>query len=559
MGECRSSIRTAFRAVALTLLLTNALVRAQNTSGNRGVTSEVSYRISGTVVSSLDGKPLGNARISLVEARNRVQAVWMVTSENGRFEFDSIPAGKFSLEGAKRGFMGAGYQEHEQFSTAIVTGAGFNTENLVLRLTPLALLAGKVIDESGDPVRNAQLMLYVESHQGGLNRIERVNFAMTDDQGSYEFAELAPGNYYVSVAAKPWYAVHPSSTYVQGVGNVPPGVARSLDVAYPTTFYDGATDSGGATPIAIRGGDHVQADIHLNPVPALHLFVRAPAEATQGFSAPLIQQRVFDSPEFVPAEEAGSVAPGMIELVGIPAGKYSVTSRESAPGQRAQFGEMNLTKDGQELETPPSEASATVKVSVKMARGEPLPKGLNLVLRDSRRQPVAFKPIEASGEVTFEDVPAGKYAVLVNSQPPPHTIARISLQGVETVGHDINVAAGASMDLSASIVAGIVRVEGFAKRGGKPMSGVMVALVPKDPETDPERVRRDQSDMDGSFAFRGVLPGSYTLIAIEDAWDFPWMQPGWLERYAQHGQNLTIGELMNGAVQLPDPVEVQLR
>jgi len=33
------------------------------------------------------------------------------------------------------------------FSTAIVTGAGFDTENLVLRLTPLALLGGKVIDD----------------------------------------------------------------------------------------------------------------------------------------------------------------------------------------------------------------------------------------------------------------------------------------------------------------------------------------------------------------------------------------------------------------------------
>jgi hypothetical protein len=102
-------------------------------------------------------------------------------------------------------------------------------------------------------------------------------------------------------------------------------------------------------------------------------------------------------------------------------------------------------------------------------------------------------------------------------------------------------------------------VEGFAKRAGKPMSGVMVALVPRNPAAYPERVRRDQSDMDGSFTFRGVLPGSYTLIAVEDAWDFPWMQPGTLEKYVQHGQNITVGELMNGAVELPDPVEVQPR
>jgi len=247
-----------------------------------------------------------------------------------------------------------------------------------------------------------------------------------------------------------------------------------------------------------------------------------------------------------------------MEMVGIPPGKYSV-SGVSGPGGRGESSEMNLTKNGQEWEAPSSEALSTVKVSVKTAGGEPLPKEANLVLRNSRRQVVEFMPIEASGEVTFEGVPPGKYAVLVNSAPPPHTIARISSQGVVSEGHDIDVGAGVSMDLSASIVTGVVKVEGFAKRAGKPMSGVMVALVPRNPAAYPERVRRDQSDMDGSFTFRGVLPGSYTLIAVENAWDFPWMQPGTLEKYVQHGQNITVGELMNGAVELPDPVEVQPR
>jgi len=70
---------------------------------------------------------------------------------------------------------------------------------------------------------------------------------------------------------------------------------------------------------------------------------------------------------------------------------------------------------------------------------------------------------------------------------------------------------------------------------------------------------RDQSDFDGSFVLRGVIPGSYTIVAVEDAWGFQWMQPGVLARYVQHGQNLTIGELMKGSVRLPDPVEVQPR
>jgi hypothetical protein len=32
--------------------------------------------------------------------------------------------------------------------------------------------------------------------------------------------------------------------------------------------------------------------------------------------------------------------------------------------------------------------------------------------------------------------------------------------------------------------------------------------------------RRDQSDFDGSFVLRGVVPGSYTIVGVEDAWGF---------------------------------------
>jgi hypothetical protein len=109
------------------------------------------------------------------------------------------------------------------------------------------------------------------------------------------------------------------------------------------------------------------------------------------------------------------------------------------------------------------------------------------------------------------------------------------------------------------LAGGVVTVEGLAKRGEKPMAGVMVILVPKDPESHQEMVRRDQSDLDGSFALLGVIPGTYTIVAVENAWNSEWLQPSVLSRYVQHGQNVTIGELMQGSVHLPDPVEVQPR
>ena len=87
----------------------------------------------------------------------------------------------------------------------------------------------------------------------------------------------------------------------------------------------------------------------------------------------------------------------------------------------------------------------------------------------------------------------------------------------------------------------------------------MVALVPKDPEAHLEMFRREQSDLDGTFVVRDVIPGSYTIVAVEDAWGFPWLQPGELGRYLLHGQELTITESMKGTVYLPEPVQVQPR
>jgi len=104
-----------------------------------------------------------------------------------------------------------------------------------------------------------------------------------------------------------------------------------------------------------------------------------------------------------------------------------------------------------------------------------------------------------------------------------------------------------------------VSVEGVVKKNARPVSAVMVALVPKDLRTHIERFRRDQSNLDGTFMVGGILPGRYTLIAVEDAWGFAWMKAGVLEKYLSRGQELMIGELMNGRVTLPDPVEAQER
>jgi protocatechuate 3,4-dioxygenase beta subunit len=552
-----------FSMSGLILLLPGAPVAAphQATAPQDASPAAQSFRISGTAVNAMTGAPLSQARISIAETVDRGKITSMITSEDGHFVFSQLKAGKYSLQGAKRGFISAAYDQHEQFSTAIVTGPEFSTENLVLRLTPMAFITGHVFDEFGDPIRHSQVVLFFENHAAGMSRITRLYSSTTDDRGFYDFSLLRPGKYYISVSAKPWYAMHPSRRS-NPAPNPAQQISPALDVAYPTTYYNGATEADRSTPIEVKGGDRLQIDMHLNPAPALHLVFRIPEDQpdqTNNFRMPILQKHAFDSVEFAQTENMRRVGPGMYEVSGVPPGRYNVRIKNSSSGQLEQSTDLDLIHDGQELNDSRAEPLGSLKLSLKNLGEEALPKQYSVGLQDSRRRMVAFKQGDPSGQVSFEDLAPGKYAILVYSPTKPYSVVRLSSQAGVSQGHDINVTPGAALDLTATLSAGVVNIEGVVHKKDKPVAGVMVALVPKDPETHIELFRRDQSDFDGTFLLRGVIPGSYTIVAIEDAWGFEWLQPGVLARYVQRGQNLTIGELMRRTVHLPDPVEVQPR
>src|SRR6202166_3208312 len=306
LRSCRQAILTA----ACALLFGSAL--AQTDNPERTQIPSGPYRIAGTVVNAKTGGSLARSRVTIADAKNRQSMQSVVTGNDGRFEF-YVPAGKYSLDGAKRGFITASYNQHDQFSTAIVTGADLDTENLALRLAPNAVLTGKVLDEFQEPVRNTQVTVYRENHFQGVSRIFNFRSAMTDDQGRYEVTPLNEGTYFISAKASPWYAVHPTSTG-EGSTNPPPQVDPSLDVVYPITYYGDATEAEDAAPIPVRGGDRLEADIHLNPVPSLHLIMRIPEDVAHGVTFPTLQKPGFDRLDQAESNNGQYVAAGIYEM-----------------------------------------------------------------------------------------------------------------------------------------------------------------------------------------------------------------------------------------------------
>jgi len=526
-------------------------VYAQTPGREQGQIPSGPYRIAGTVVNARGGNPLARTRVTIMDAKIRENIQFVITSDDGRFEFH-VPAGKFALQGAKRGFITAAYNQHDQFSTAIVTGAGIDAENLTLRLSPNAVLTGRVLDEFGEPVRSAQIIVYRENRFSGISRISRYRGATTDDQGKYEVTPLDEGTYFVSAKATPWYAVHPVSA-PEGTANAPVQVDPALDVSYPITYYGDTTETDEAAPIPVRGGDRLEADIHLNPAPALHLLFHV-AEGGQ-VAFPQLQRPSFDGMEDVEPGNVQGVSPGVYELTGIAAGRYMVRMPDSS-GQLKEPTAVNLTSS-QELDGSSGNSTSKVKVTVEgagAAAGRPTQ--IQIGLRNSKGR-VITSEVDAKGEANFTDVVPGKYDVLAGSQSEVYSVERITRDGGATSGRTLNVPAGASFSVSLSLVGGSVTVEGFAKRDGKGVSGAMVVLVPNNPEANHDRFRRDQSDLDGSFSLFNVSPGSYTVIAIENGWDLDWAKPAVLAHYGRHGQTVIVRAQAKGTLRLPEPVAVK--
>ena len=464
------------------------------------------------------------------------------------------------MGGAKRGFITASYDEHEQYSTAIVTGAGVDTEHLTLRLLPVAVLSGKVLDEVGEGVRQATVSLYAEDRRVGIGRIQKIGQEQTDDRGTYEFARLNSGTYFVSVTGTPWYALHPAIYRQTEHVDPPPQVEQALDVAYPITYYKDATEADEASPIPVRGGDHLEVDIHVSPVQALHVLFHVPNNGENGYRFPTLQRSSFDGTENFQVS-GDMVSPGLVEMTGVVPGRYIIRAFTSSPDQSPQTSdvEVNLDSNGEELDATKGEPASSLKASVKVLGEEKLPTQLVVLLRNRKLMIVAGESVNEKGEVEFQNVRTGQYELLAQAPGKAYSVLRISTAAHQISGHILDVSPGSSLDVSLTLVGSAVKVEGVAKASGKPMAGAMVVLVPKNPESNRELFRRDQTDLDGTFSLRGVIPGVYTVCAIQDGWDLDWAKSAVIAHYCEHGQRVVVSNQSAEIVTLKEAVIIETK
>jgi hypothetical protein len=509
------------------------------------------YRITGKVVDAHSGAALGRASVRIAGVKERNESRTLATDEEGNFSFEGLLQGKYSLTAVRRGYIEQSYEEHDQYSTAIAVGPGLDSDGLRFKLVAEGIISGTVIDEAGEPVRSAQVRLFQDEDTNGIRATRQRETVTTDDRGVYEISNLHPGAYFLVVTAHPWYS---QRLRQQGSAQAADETqSQNLDVAYPTTYYPGVTDEDAATPIPIKGGDRLEADISLAAQPAMRLRLNAPqGDPGRGVSVTL-NQTIFGQAEGQPARVVFN-SNGPTEVEGVLPGHYDVTVSHFVPGQgegATKHFAADVTSGMTELseDTAMDAISVTGKV-VSMDGKLPSMSGISLRSPNSRRP--QYTPLNEAGEFTLEVSP-GTYEVLGNINGM-HFVS-LKAAGAQLAGRMLTIKTGDTPKLEIVAGTGHGEVEGTALLAGKPVGGVMVLLAPEDPKNNEILFRRDQSDSDGTFDLDNVFPGRYRLLAIEDGWELEWASPAVLQAFLAKSVPLEV----KSGDHLKQTIEVQSR
>lgn len=520
-------------------------------------TTPGSFIVAGTVTNATTGDSISKAEVSLIAQFRGPEPQILITNASGSFAFTGVVPGRYTLSARRRGFLPQSYLQHGPYFSAVLVGPEFDTANLSLRLPATAVITGHVYDQSGEPVRHAQVVVAMREDSDSASRFSPRGNAQTDDEGRYRVAHLQPGTYFVAVSVQPWYAQHPQtiqptntkqppprgiqvigSFITNSPGNFPPPDPK-FDVVYELTYFGGTTELSGAQAIRLESGEIQSADVSLTPVPARHIRLNLGGEANQ---YPNITRRnEFGAFPIGSPIQVYQIEPGVWELAGVPPGRFSATVRVFDQQNPAQQRVENLEL-GAEAEVNLT-SSQPVRVTVRgTLSGEAgfQPAGSSILLTSPNAESQFNAQVSADGTFEFrEKLAPGAYTLVVNGGNVAHYLTSLTATGARVSGRHIELGSQ-DANLTLTVSGNLSQCSGFVNREGKHTAGMLVVLLPQDAATrDIAPMRFDQSDADGSYAFRNVLPGKYSLFALDNAWDQSWNSAEFLSKFAAEGQLIT--------------------
>jgi carboxypeptidase family protein len=538
------------------------LAQQPSTSPTSGNPDDQFATIAGTVVSANTGEPLKKAYVKLSDKGSRGydsndHPLAAITDAAGHFSIDKIPAGSYDLVVTRANYMRTlyGQDQLDKPGATMSLAPGQKISDLLFRMRRTAVIAGRVVDEDGDPVQGASVTTLLNETVRGKSLIQRTDEEDTNDLGEYRIAGLGPGRY--SVVATP-----PRGDYVQEI-------PHQFD-EYGPTYYSNTTDIARASTFEVKSGDEISGiDFVLTPKPPTKAYkVRGHVlNSLADYPDARVVVRLFtrgrQEPSFISDSKQAhpDARTGNFEIKDVVPGEYIATAIAFADGASHSSTQTvdvsNSDVDGVSLvltrgidipvrvtlEGKSAGSTADVSITLFAAPDE-------TTINFNGPQRAVAQP---DGSFLLKDISDGFYSLKVSSKCPECYLKSAKSSGVDLLDQGVRVASGAGpasiaivYSSNSSTVTGAV-----TNKDDLPAAGVMVLLIP-DASTHqkPDQYKTSNTDQHGHFEIQGIPPGHYRAFALEELDGLAYDDPAFLKPLESKAESFDIAANEQKSVQL---------
>jgi len=521
----------------LALLLCASFADAQSDANQK------TARVEGTVLSS-NGDLIRKATVRLqgtASQPGQQPASYNETTDNmGKFVFDDVTPGRYTLSADKPGFAAGRYGARSNASpgTQFNLTAGMEMKDLVIKMTPQGVIAGKVLDQDGDPVVSVQVQAMRSTYIGGRKQLQPTGGTTTNDLGEYRLINLVPGRYFISAS---------DSRAVRIAQDSDLRVGKGQEASIPT-YYPNSADVTGALAVDVAAGAEMRGtDIRL--LKARVYIVRGKAlDAPSTAPAILVLTRKDDStnlPAMLNGGGSTQTRPdGTFEFRNVLPGTYvlQLTQVISVNGNTPadMTGRVEVTVGNANVDNlvlplvPRPSITGTVTLEdgdvatlLKPAQnatggainGTPVIARWQIGLFQMENGPaLPNAQVNADGTFRFNSVSLGKYSLNALSLTQRTYLKSARFGGQDVLHGYIDTTSGTGGTLDLVYSSKVATITGSVhNEKGEASAGIMVTLWPKIPDTNPiGMVRPGITDQNGGFKFQGLAPGDYYVAAWED-------------------------------------------
>jgi len=478
------------------------------------------------------------------------------TNGLGQFEIRDLPAGRYSLNANRAGYlaMSFGQARPGEPGRPIELGDGDVMDKVDFVLPHTALISGHVLDEAGEPLAGANVMVMQSRFFNGKRRLvpTRGN-STTDDTGQYRLSGLEPGEYYVQASSREIWETDPPDRQTMG---------------FLPTMYPSAPNAGEAQRVRVRAGQETTG-IDISLVPGKVAKISGTVSNSQG--QPLAGESVnmsfeirgesFMSMYGMPSTKINP--DGSFLFRNVAPAEYHLGVRTPATADRGvEAANVIVSTTGGDVEGLQivTSTAGTLNGRVILEDAAPLPIPITRLI--VRPLPVERDTAIGSTNTVNAGVAdngrvredgsfqvagvVGNNRIGLGPMPEGWALRRIEINGRDYTTLPIDAQGQTVEGVTILLTNRFPTVRGTLKddKGNTGAAGTVI-LFPDDNglwAEDLRTVRTARPDQTGIFTLRAIRPGDYLAIALTSVQNNLWNDPEFLESLRDQATRVKLSE-----------------